>query len=306
MKKKDSSKMVASVILGIMTVLLLTLNLWGKEWYKLLISLVVGVITGVTIYDYHAILQSIQAAWKIVGETIEKIKLRKMMAAPKPKRKFVSLNRIIFVVGSLFIFAINYGAYFILSYWFFSWAASNPQPPVGIKILICALIFALLFMIGFLSLQFKWVREFEYSLGLIKNDGGVKKDIMPTRRYFLWGSGWHLNLLYLLFLILFLCYKGILLVIVFFLGLLQSIFSVPLAIGLIFKTIGQNEKKLLITISIVAGGLIGTFIGSYVVGITSGLIILGLAALLKNATINLAFFFKNKANLAFRFYKFAI
>jgi|GEM_PF-2295190 len=51
--KANYGKMIVGVIIGIMAAVNLTLNFWGVEWYKIVISTVVGVIIGMLISDYH-------------------------------------------------------------------------------------------------------------------------------------------------------------------------------------------------------------------------------------------------------------
>lgn len=51
--KANYGKIIIGIIIGIMAATTLTLNIWGVEWYKIVISTVVGVIIGMLITDYH-------------------------------------------------------------------------------------------------------------------------------------------------------------------------------------------------------------------------------------------------------------
>ncbi|MFZ2310933.1 MAG: hypothetical protein WAW11_05320 [Patescibacteria group bacterium] len=51
--KANYGKIVVGVIIGIMAALTLTLNVWGVEWYKIVISTVAGVIIGMLVSDYR-------------------------------------------------------------------------------------------------------------------------------------------------------------------------------------------------------------------------------------------------------------
>ena len=52
--KKNLFKSVFAVVVGIAGALLLTLNIWGNEWYKVALSTLLGVIIGIFIADPKA------------------------------------------------------------------------------------------------------------------------------------------------------------------------------------------------------------------------------------------------------------
>jgi hypothetical protein len=51
--KTNYGKMIVGVVIGIMAAVNLTLNFWGDEWYKIVVSTVAGVIIGMLISDYR-------------------------------------------------------------------------------------------------------------------------------------------------------------------------------------------------------------------------------------------------------------
>lgn len=292
MEKENLPKIMTSIVLGIMTVLLLTLNLWGKEWYKLLASLLTGIVVGVAIYDYRLVLKAINIAFEKTGDKIKNIQPIRMPVISRPKINFKKIGSIILV---LLIITINYGLYFYLFYSCTKFSVSMTVAAIMILIVLMALVA----VIGLsddnksrlISAVYKKLRFWAEENG---------DDYLAARNILIWGACWHVNLISLAYLLIRFVMEIILVII-------QAIFSVPLVIVWLFKIIGQNKATILITVSIVAGGLIGTFTGSYITGLASGLSIMALALITKkvsNLKVNVAYFFKT-LNWADKFTEFS-
>ena len=302
MKKNNLSRVIVSIILGIMTILLLTLNLWDKQWYVLIVYLLTGIITGVTFYDYHLILNAARTARIIIGEKIKALKMLKRKKVNFPKTSFKQVGS---TVLKLLIIVINYGSYIYLVYQIFLpflFKLTNDSDSPLARVLGTIALLMLLLTIEYLSIALcKKVKAIYLKLGFAKETDNEGMIAVLTPRFLIWGGGWYLGLLWLPLL----AYRFALLIILATLALIQLAASTILAIGLIFKAIGQNGKALLISISIATGGLAGTFTSSYLIGLVAGLAIVFLAMVFKKLSTNLSYFFKDRANLAQRFWKFA-
>jgi hypothetical protein len=73
--KKNLFKSVFAVIIGITGALLLTLNFWGSEWYKVVLSTLFGVVIGIFIADPYASLGIFAAVGKETWEKTRKFGL---------------------------------------------------------------------------------------------------------------------------------------------------------------------------------------------------------------------------------------
>jgi hypothetical protein len=305
--KENYGKIITSIVLGIMTVLLFTLNLWGKEWYKLVTALFAGVVVGITIYDYHLILDAGKTAWGMVDRMINKIRVIEIVG-PKVKKFKVSRAKIFAFLRTLLIIVINYGVYYYLFYkivTFGSVGNTNIDIKAVITVVICGslLLYSLTLSNFSAMIIFTRLAAVYEKFGFMdkgKNSGG-DDTFGPGRLYFIWGAGWYVGLISTIFIacaILLLCLTTVLFIV-------QVIISALLTIGLLFKAIGQNNTALLIALSIVGGGLIGTLTNSYVAGITSGLLVFGLSLILRNVTIKVACLFKGDFHVSKRFFNFA-
>jgi len=294
MKTKTISKIGVSVIFGIMTTLLLTLNIWGSEWYKLLASLLAGVLVGLAVYDYHLITKSLKLAW----DEIRKDGRPKKVKTESPK---ISVKRIGALLVRTIIILVNYGLYCLLfMFLMFSVLPAAPEPIKIIAVILSAtIILYLLFLvvpIGDDGVHDSTLVDSVYEkLGFFKK--GYPREL--NSNILIWGMGWHVNSLLFIYLIA-------RLIILIFLFILQAALSVPLAIVILFKLISHNSITILITFSIVAGGFVGTMLASYFIGIGSGLLILGGTLISKKApSFNIGYFFKGKRGWAGRFGEFS-
>jgi hypothetical protein len=294
MKTKTISKIGVSVILGIMATLLLTLNIWGAEWYKLLVSLLVGVLVGLAVYDYRLITKSLKLAW----DEIRKEGKPKKVKTETPK---ISVKRIGALLVRTIIILVNYGLYYLL---FISFMFSVvPEAPEPVKIIAVILMASMILYILFLIVAISDDGAHDSTLvdSVYEKLGFLKKGYPRELNFniFIWGMGWHVNSLLLVYLIV----RLIILIILF---IFQAVLSLLLAIVILFKLISHNSITILITFSIVAGGFVGTMFASYFVGIGSGLLILGGALISKKApSFNIGYFFEGKRGWAGRFGDFS-
>ena len=76
-------KTLLGIVVGITGVLLLTLNYWGNTWWQIAISLLVGILVGVTIADHKEFFRILRSAtekiFKSLSEKIRKIKFRSII-----------------------------------------------------------------------------------------------------------------------------------------------------------------------------------------------------------------------------------
>ena len=75
MKKFSYFRMITAVVIGIIAVLLLTLNIWGSEWYKVTLSILLGVIIGIFVIDPRNALTIIKDVFKETWEAMRKMGL---------------------------------------------------------------------------------------------------------------------------------------------------------------------------------------------------------------------------------------
>jgi hypothetical protein len=65
--KTNYAKMLYGSVIGILGALVLTLNIWGNEWYKVVLATLIGIIIGLFIADYKAMIEIFRSVFKKIS-----------------------------------------------------------------------------------------------------------------------------------------------------------------------------------------------------------------------------------------------
>jgi hypothetical protein len=278
------TKLYLGVIFGITAVLLLTLNIWGKEWYKLIVSSIIGVIVGITIADHNVILNAIKKAFQKAGKLRIKIKPVKISLSPKKigvgfKKLFIRIWAhlpLLIPLFLAFLFALYFPTY-----------SENKKLAVFENVIIFGFIFFVIFMVFcffFIEIITKTNSKTTFFKKLYNKFDGI-----DYPRFW-----WFLSFLFLILLTV----SIIKIIRIIFSGifcLLQLIATIPLFFGFLFKTIKESGWLILLSFSIVMGGLFGTLYESYLVGYIIGTISFVIPIIVDACIkkINVKFFFED-------------
>lgn len=293
-----TSKMTSAIVIGIMTVLTLTLNVWGNEWYKVLVSLLTGVIIGISIFDFKIFAKAFRVtrveAQKIIKNSPKLITKESKMFARQLLHAFISF-------GVFF--------YFLIKIWHGAIGSHNPAytftPWMFIILLLSGVVISVLFMNK--DEQKDYVGKTIHCF--IIKAGKLAGYNVEEEKYFYFVSiiCWPVTLLITFVICIIVLFSLILLVLKLLIYTLifslQLIISIPLFIGFVFKTINQNNDALIVAWSIAFGGLIGSIALSYIVGVSVGLIIMLCSLISNKYEINPDLFLQGEYNFAQKFAK---
>jgi len=117
----NSGKMIIGVIIGIMAALTLTLNIWGLEWYKIVISTATGIIIGLLISDYQTTVAIFKTGLQIAIDNswkkAQRIKNGKM--SKEQRHNFdISIIKSLYVLLMQLLAIILFGIFFAITSYF--------------------------------------------------------------------------------------------------------------------------------------------------------------------------------------------
>jgi len=294
MKKEayDYVKMLLGVLAGITGTLILTLNIWGHEWYKVIASISIGAMIGLLITDPKVFAQIIVVVFKratIVFEKKEKI---------KPTERQLQIRKLRRVYLVYFAPMIIFCLFVVWRYLFYqdfgyptSWAVIYFSL-LPVAVLSCATDY--------------WRKQLndteKRKIWKIKPDAENDQCNLPIR------SDGEIDMINLIEGMTFWqIEKGIFLSMIIVLYRLTKkamswiIFKSQSICGFVFaclplipfwfiQELSKHGRLLVAAFGIITGGLIGTLTHSYFYGLDSGLIFLLLAWFLKPAK-NIAVFY---------------
>lgn len=295
-----TSKIASVIVIGIMSILTLTLNVWGHEWYKLLVSTIVGIVVGVSIYDFKYFSRAFRVSRiYFIKANKNRTKIIKFLFTKTENKSKPSI------------------IHAVLSFWIYFAILFTIEPvkweTIGPDCKLYCFMFFLLFVSGLLN-GAVWFRQepsnfAQRTMKKIIDKVGMKLGYkMTIERNFIYVAMilWPITLPVTVAL----CATGIMILfyiaifrliqcsIFILMYLLQLIVSIPLFIGFIFKSINNNNDALIIAWSIAAGGLIGTITLSYLIGISAGLIVMVCSLISNKYEIEPDIFLKGKYNFA--------
>lgn len=286
MKKHETPKKIAGAAFGLMIAMLLVLRVLGKTWDNIAVSILIGSLAGITLYDYRIITTSVRSAIAFVKEKlIFKFKIR--------KGTFLH-----FLMNSILATAILA----TIIYW-------QPGFKGGISGLITAtlILYALLvLMSGCFVLLFIEDEKVVLKSRQVNKMESLALNVFEGEKYNPDGkASYHVRCVLKicwewyrfapnLFIITLLSISVLLAI------FLQAIVSVFLFIGILFKLLGQNKNAIQITLSVTVGTLFGVWQESYFIGLASGLLFLGLNLIFQHIEINPKILFEKEYNLAGR------
>lgn len=293
-------KMASVIVIGVMTILTLTLNLWGNEWYKLLTSTVTGIVVGVSFYDFKVFSRAFRVSRIIAFKAYKnKTKTMKVLFTKTENKTKPS------IIHAIISFWIYFSLLFTITP--IRWET------IGADCKLFCFMFFLLFVSGLLN-GVVWFKQKSSSFpektmkNIIEKVGMQLGYNMVIERNFLYIAIilWPITIPVTIALcitgIVILIYIAAFRLIQFLIFILMYIFqlllSVPLLIGFVFKTINQNYDALIIAWSIAFGGLIGTTSHSYLLGVVIGLVIMICSLISNKFEIEPDLFLKGKYNFA--------
>ena len=314
MKNSNSLfKMFVGIFIGILATLFLTLNYFGYSFSKITLSIILGVIIGMFVADFKLTIKIFQRAFgnarNLIIQTIESIS--EINLDPRKVSNDVWLKRylvlslvikyvaalLLFYLGPLFLSLSHNKDHLYLLFYFYSLP---------------------MFVILFASL----INQYGIYIKLGKKSNWVwRKEDMPRNVLIgINGRGLTFGILFTLAKtkgILFIEWKSIK---VFLLALISPIYwyliglkkivvvggyliivlSISLILSIIFvplytlREIWISKKMLVVVLSIVAGGIIGTITESYIYGLSTGFILASTSLVLGQffSRANLFFYWK--------------
>lgn len=276
MEKANYPKMLLAVIVGITGALLLILNIWGAQWYKIVVSILLGTISGLLIADYKISINILKTAM----EELISIVIISTIIRNSGKDRQIIKKSLLFFINVLFLLAIMTILFLLL---FFS-AILAAHYHYEILVALTAIILIASGFIIVLLLQSCYPENW-------------RKELTKEEMEIIWGKFFH-NKLSPNFLIR-VCpdmnlirmekaifrsaaitlnkkskklfgdlYEG--LVIIFFFLIFVVIDLILYFIGIIRK-IGDNGYPLLVSASIVGGSLAGVITQSLFYGVLGGI-----------------------------------
>lgn len=286
MKKHEISKLVAGVAFGIMIAMLLILRVLGKTWDNIAVSILIGSLAGITLYDYRIITTSVRSAIAFVKEKmVIKIGIRK---------------------GTFWPFLIN-STIAIVLITALAYLGPGSNPVLNTLIIVTLVCYPFLILtVSCFVLLFIEDKKVVLKSRFIKKIESLAIDVFEGNNYDDNGKasyqikcalkiGWEwYRFIPNLFIITLLSISMLLAI------FLQAIVSVFLFIGFLFKLLGQNKSVILITLAVTVGTLAGVWQESYFIGLLSGLLFLGLNLMFGHIEINPKILFEKRYNLAGR------
>jgi hypothetical protein len=284
MKKHEISKLVAGVAFGIMITMLLILRVLGKTWDNIAVSILIGSLAGITLYDYRIIIVSVKSAIHFVKEKlIFKFKIRKGTFWPFLITSIVAMS---FFTA---LFYLELGPKYSLSAQIIS--AIICYLFLVITVASCVLLFIDDKKVVLKSKQVKKIEKKVIDIfegNEYDTDGKAAYQVSCLLKV-----GWEWYRVAPRF------FLTILIGVLYLLAqILQGIISIFLLIAAFFQFLGQNKSAVLITLSVTVGTLFGVWQASYVIGLAAGLIFLSLNLILRNIEINPNIIFEKKYSLA--------
>ena len=303
--------MFVGIFIGILATLFLTLNYFGHSFSKITLSIILGVIIGMFVADFKLTIKIFQRAFgnarNLIIQTIESIP--RINFDPQKVPKDVWLKRyLILSLGIKSLAAIS----FLIIFVSISVYSHKVQQIILLfyPLPVCIILFAsLINQYGIyikLGKKSNWVWKKEnmpqnVRLG-VGNNGltfGILFTLAKTKGILF--IEWKSIKIFLLALISPICWYliglkkivvvGGYLIIVLSISLILSIIFVPLYT---LREIWISKKMLVVVLSIVAGGIIGTITESYIYGLSTGFILASTSLVLGQffSRANLFFYWK--------------
>jgi hypothetical protein len=290
MKKHDTSRLIAGVAFGIIIAMLLILRVLGKTWDNIAVSILIGSLAGITLYDYRIITTSMKSAISFAREKmVMRVGFRKGTFWP-------------FLISSILAMTI------LATIIYFSPGFKGEiNSLIAITVTMYATIILLLacFVLFFIedkknSLESKFIKKIENQVTQVfegDNYNAIGTAMYQTKCLLKISLEWYRFVPDFLIIML-------LTVLTLLAILLQGIISIFLFIGVLFKLLGQNKSVILITLSVTIGTLVEVWQESYFIGLMSGLLFLGLNLMFQHIEINPKILFEKKYSLASKIFSY--
>lgn len=301
--------MLYGSVIGILGALVLTLNVWGNEWYKVVLATLAGIIIGLFIADYKAMIEIFRSIFRKISGIFTKELNEEQLRFWKELKCMLFFIVVTYVpvllvsfayvylilkiepalvafiimsLGALTLFVITY--YLAKSFDFDMWAKNlnakevrdiwnkKPNSENGRN------------RLNYDYINNKYIDFFDLTVDMEFKEI-IKKSLITWKLVTIYRVKKSLGEIVSILAIAGYC---ILIVIIFiFTGL-------PLLPFFLIKEISKNGRLLTTAATIVIGALIGTFFSSYFYGIGSGLVFLTFSYVLSKFVnkINIIYFFR--------------
>ena len=312
-----TTKFFLAAVLGTAAVLLLTLHIWGREWYKVISSLAIGMTFGLMIAllltEPKRFFEIIKLSFSKAGSILRALKMKRIKIK-LPRVEFsdfitpiknITWKNTVLTIKKIFSFLIwraflnlpialaVFGIYELTLFLEQSGFIRNGFPTLVNLALECLLmaVVTIAFNVFFCVWISGYKQKNKYFEKLAKWIGGIGKP--KNKCSYFWYTYFGL---FIISVVMFTTWIVRAIFLLFLPTLIQVVLTIPIAIFALLRTVRESGWFILVVFSIVMGGSLGTIHNSWTIGILTTTISFFMPLLTKLFTkkAEILFFFKKK------------